>query len=161
MVSDAKFRPGSRVWLWRIHKCSSGVKTVCYGSYNFFEHLPSKQALRASLQEAFRCLRSGGRLIAIGPNIKFLGGRYWDFFDHYLPLTERSLAESMHLEGFEMEVVRASFLPYTMSLGLRPPIWTVRLYVRLPIIWRVLAATFLSSPKSHERLPGFLLHSFR
>ncbi|MGH9582234.1 MAG: class I SAM-dependent methyltransferase, partial [Bryobacteraceae bacterium] len=59
---------------------------------NFFEHLPSKNALRATLREACRCLQPNGCLVAIGPNVKAISGPYWDFFDHYLPLTERSMA---------------------------------------------------------------------
>src|SRR5262249_13889513 len=57
---------------------------------NFFEHLPDKPALGRTLDEIFRCLKTGGQLIALGPNIKFTSGRYWDFWDHHLPLTELS-----------------------------------------------------------------------
>src|SRR5690349_24406245 len=62
---------------------------------NFFEHLPNKTALGRTLEEVFRCLKPGGRLVAMGPNIKHTLGRYWDFWDHYLPLTEKSLAEGL------------------------------------------------------------------
>lgn len=57
---------------------------------NFFEHLPDKSSFTRTLQQAFRCLK-GGRLIAIGPNIKYLPGAYWDLFDHHTILTEASL----------------------------------------------------------------------
>ena len=57
---------------------------------NFFEHLPDKSSLGRTLEEIFRCLKPGGRLVAMGPNIRFTGGSYWDFWDHYLPLTEAS-----------------------------------------------------------------------
>jgi SAM-dependent methyltransferase len=58
---------------------------------NFFEHLPDKLALRSTLREAARCLRPGGRLIALGPNIKFVQGAYWDFWDHF-PLSHGDVA---------------------------------------------------------------------
>src|SRR2546423_14060919 len=61
---------------------------------NFFEHLPDKTALGRTLDEIFRCLKPGGKLIAMGPNIKYLPGEYWDFWDHHLPLTETSLSEA-------------------------------------------------------------------
>ena len=61
---------------------------------NFLEHLPDKAALGRTLDEIRRCLRPGGRLIAMGPNIKYLPGEYWDFWDHYLALTEASLKGS-------------------------------------------------------------------
>src|ERR1039458_2759904 len=47
---------------------------------NFFEHLPTKHVLLATIAEAHRCLKPKGRLIALGPNVKYLTGTYWDFF---------------------------------------------------------------------------------
>ncbi len=58
---------------------------------NFFEHLPTKEALRRTLDQALRCLKPGGRLVCLGPNIRFLPGVYWDFWDHYLPLWPKPL----------------------------------------------------------------------
>lgn len=46
----------------------------------FFEHLPDKAHLLRTLGQIRRCLKPGGCLIAMGPNIKYLPGRYWDFF---------------------------------------------------------------------------------
>lgn len=112
-------------------------------SSNFFEHLPSKAALQAALLEAYRCLRPGGHLIAIGPNVKLLSGEYWDFFDHHLPLTELSLSEALVMAGYKVELALARFLPYTMSQGFRPPIWTLRFYLKFPFIWRVFGRQFL------------------
>src|SRR5690606_19974021 len=51
---------------------------------NFFEHLPDKECLSEPLRQALRCLNPGGRLIAVGPNIKYLHGEYWDFYDHHV-----------------------------------------------------------------------------
>ncbi len=62
---------------------------------NFFEHLYTKHDLREALLQAWRCLKPGGRIIAMGPNIRYLAGEYWDFYDHYLALTELSLGEVM------------------------------------------------------------------
>ena len=56
---------------------------------NFFEHLPDKAALGRTLDEIYRCLRPGGRVVALGPNVRYLPGAYWDFWDHYVALTER------------------------------------------------------------------------
>jgi SAM-dependent methyltransferase len=110
---------------------------------NFFEHLPTKASLEATLMEAYRALKPGGHLIAMGPNIKVVPGKYWDFFDHYLPLTELSLAEVLRKCGFKLEVCQARFLPYTMSDGREYPIWTLRLYLSLPIAWTIFGEQFL------------------
>jgi SAM-dependent methyltransferase len=116
---------------------------------NFFEHLPDKASLGGTLDEIRRCLRPGaGRLIAMGPNIKRTGGAYWDFWDHYLPLTELSLKEALENRGFQMEKCLPSFLPYTM-VGKRPaPLLMIRAYLRLPIVWRFLGHQFLVVAKA-------------
>jgi SAM-dependent methyltransferase len=110
---------------------------------NFFEHLPDKATLARTLKEALRCLRPGGRLVCLGPNIRLLPGAYWDFWDHYLPLTDRSLVEGLELAGFSIERSRARFLPYTMSRQRTPPLWMLRVYLRLPIAWRIFGRQFL------------------
>jgi len=88
-------------------------------------------------------LNRGGRLIAVGPNIRFTGGRYWDFWDHYLPLTEASLSEGLVVRGFQIERCHARFLPYTMAGGPQFPLWMVAAYARLPLLWRFRGKQFL------------------
>jgi SAM-dependent methyltransferase len=46
----------------------------CVFTSNFFEHLRGKDDLRRTLTQIYRCLRPGGRLICLGPNIRYLGG---------------------------------------------------------------------------------------
>jgi len=110
---------------------------------NFFEHLHTKRELRETLMEAWRCLRTRGRIIALGPNIRYLPGAYWDFCDHHLPLTELSLGEAMAETGFTLEEKIPRFLPYTMSRGMQPPIWMVRLYLKLRWAWPLFGKQFL------------------
>jgi SAM-dependent methyltransferase len=112
-------------------------------SSNFLEHLRSKDSLQATLAEAFRCLKPGGRFIALGPNVKYLAGEYWDFFDHYVPLTELSLSELLSMTGFAIEEAIPRFLPYSMSQGSQPPHWILRLYLKLPLLWRFGGRQFL------------------
>ena len=110
---------------------------------NFFEHLPDKPALGRTLDEIRRCLRSGGRLVALGPNIKYLSGAYWDFWDHYIPLTELSLKEALVTRGFGVDVCLGRFLPYTMASGPRYPVALLRAYLKLPFAWRLFGKQFL------------------
>ncbi|MBX7136651.1 MAG: class I SAM-dependent methyltransferase [Oligoflexia bacterium] len=110
---------------------------------NFFEHLPSKAHLKATLIEAYRALKPGGKLICMGPNIKCIPGAYWDFWDHYLELTELSLREGLELTNFRIHSCIERFLPYTMVNKRPAPLWLVRFYLRLPWLWRFFGAQFL------------------
>lgn len=118
---------------------------------NFFEHLPSKESLRRTLEQAWRCLKPGGRIICLGPNIKFLPGSYWDFWDHHLALTEASLAEGLRLAGFVVEREIARFLPYSMSQGFAPPLVLLRVYLRLPLLWCFFGRQFLLVARKPDR----------
>jgi len=110
---------------------------------NFFEHLPDKVALGKTLDQVLKALRQGGRLIAMGPNVKLLPGAYWDFWDHHIALSEASLGEALENRGFRIDRKEAAFLPYTMA-GKRPaPLWLVRLYLSWPIFWPLLGKQFL------------------
>jgi len=110
---------------------------------NFFEHLPDKAALGRTLDQARRCLKPEGRLIALGPNIKYLPGAYWDFWDHYLPLTELSLREALENRGYRVARCVPRFLPYTMAGGPQYPLWILKLYLRLPFLWPLRGRQFL------------------
>jgi len=110
---------------------------------NFFEHLPDKECLNRTLCHALRCLKPGGRLIATGPNIKYLHGEYWDFYDHHVYLTETSLGEAMEVEGYQIEVIKPRFLPFTMVAAPEYPMFFVRLYVALPWLWWLRGRQFL------------------
>jgi len=110
---------------------------------NFFEHLPNTECLNRTLAQALRCLKPGGRLIAIGPNIKYLHGEYWDFYDHHVYLTETSLGEALEIAGYEIEVIKPRFLPFTMVASLEYPMFFVRLYLAIPSLWWVRGKQFL------------------
>lgn len=110
---------------------------------NFFEHLPDKLALKLTLNEAARCLRPGGRLIALGPNIKYVQGAYWDFWDHFLCLTELSLAEALENNGYQVRRAIPRFLPYTTVNQPAFPMAFVRAYLRMPLLWPLFGRQFL------------------
>lgn len=111
---------------------------------NFFEHLPSKDTLLATLTQCRRVLKVGGRLIVLMPNIRYLPGAYWDYLDHHLPLTHLSLCEALELTGLTPVRVESRFLPYTVrNSRIRARRWMLRLYLRFKPAWWLLGKQML------------------
>ena len=123
-------------------QCEDASLDVVFTS-NFFEHLPGKNALKLTLEEAFRCLKPGGKLLALGPNIRFLPGEYWDFWDHHLALSDRSLAEGLESCGFVIAENYDQFLPYTMVNRREQPLFMLSLYLKLRPAWKFFGRQFL------------------
>lgn len=109
---------------------------------NFLEHLPGKDLIDRTLDEVWRCLRKGGLVICVGPNVRYLPGAYWDYWDHYTPITDRSIAEALNLHRFDVVRNVPRFLPYSMSEGRNPPLWAVRAYLAMPVFWPVFGKQF-------------------
>lgn len=139
LASDVQFLEQDCSTRWDLPESSLDVVFTS----NFFEHLPDKLALRNTLQEAHRCLKPGGRIIALGPNIKYVQGAYWDFWDHFLCLTEMSLGEGLENNGYRVVESHARFLPYSMVNAPRYSVAFVRLYLALPFAWRLFGKQFL------------------
>jgi dolichol-phosphate mannosyltransferase len=124
---------------------ADGEVDVVFSS-NFLEHLPSKDAVSRVLNEVRRVLKPGGRVILMGPNIRYLANQYWDYFDHHVPLSHASICEVLRLNGFDVDHVERKFLPYTVKGSrLRWP-WLVELYLAArPVSSALLGKQFLVS----------------
>ena len=105
---------------------------------NYLEHLHDTNAVIDQLRVARDLLAPGGRLIVLQPNVRLTGGSYWDFIDHHVPLTERSLVEAATLAGLQPIHLTTRFLPYSTKGRLPQHPLLVRWYLRLPILWRLL-----------------------
>jgi 2-polyprenyl-3-methyl-5-hydroxy-6-metoxy-1,4-benzoquinol methylase len=105
---------------------------------NYLEHLPSGQAVIDQFQAVRELLRPGGRTIVLQPNIRLAGGRYWDFIDHTVALTERSLAEAAELAGLTVDRTIVRFLPYTTKSRLPQSRRLVRAYLACRPAWLLL-----------------------
>jgi hypothetical protein len=92
--------------------------------------------------EVHRILQPGGRFLIMGPNIRYIPGAYWDFLDHHLPLTERTIGEALELTGFGIDRSIARFLPYSTKSSLPQSPWLVALYLKMPLAWRILGKQF-------------------
>jgi SAM-dependent methyltransferase len=110
---------------------------------NLFEHLPSKSVLRHVVEEVHRTLRPGGRFILMQPNIKYVGSAYWDFYDHLIPLSHLSCTELLRNCGFAIRRVIPRFVPYTTKSRIPQHPLLVRLYLRVPALWRLLGQQFV------------------
>lgn len=109
---------------------------------NFLEHLPDKASCDTVLKEVRRILKPGGKFMILGPNIRYAYKQYWDYYDHYLPLSHLSLAEGLLLAGYTPTTVLDRFLPYTMNNATPTADWMIRLYLRIPLAWKFLGKQF-------------------
>ncbi len=120
----------------------NGEVDVVFAS-NLLEHLETKRDVDQLVEEARRVLRPGGQLILLGPNARVVGGAYWDFWDHHLPITDRALLELMASHNLQTVEHHARFLPYTTGARMPQAQFLVRWYLRIPLAWRVLGGQFL------------------
>ncbi|MBW0017787.1 MAG: glycosyltransferase [Mycobacterium sp.] len=110
---------------------------------NLLEHLRGKTEVERTIAEARRVLKPGGHFIALGPNVRFLGGDYWDFWDHRVPISDRSLLELLKSSGFEIVDAHARFLPYTSSSPWPQAPILVRRYLRSRKAWPIFGKQFV------------------
>ncbi len=104
---------------------------------NFLEHLVDSAAVIALLRAIRSKLRPGGRLLILQPNFRAIGAAYFDFIDHRVVLTDASLREALEVAGFRVERLIGRFLPYTSKSRLPKSPRLVRLYLKLPMLWRL------------------------
>lgn len=110
---------------------------------NFLEHLPDQTTIATFLRKMRDVTRSGGRIAILGPNFRYCGARYFDCADHNVVLTEIAVAEHLHAAGFRVTRVTPRFLPYSFRGSLPASTRLTRLYLRLPVAWRLLGRQFL------------------
>lgn len=115
----------------------------CAFMSNYLEHLPSAEAVIEQLTVVRDLLRPGGRVIVLQPNIRLVGAAYWDFIDHKVPITERSLVEASEAAGLRQVHLVTRFLPYTTKSRLPQREWLVRAYLAFPPAWRLLGGQTL------------------
>lgn len=105
---------------------------------NYLEHLPSTDAVIKQFEVVAQILRPGGRVLVLQPNVRLVGGRYWDFIDHKVALTERSLEEAASVAGFTTVQMITRFLPFSTKSRLPQHRALVRAYLRFRPAWLLL-----------------------
>lgn len=106
---------------------------------NFFEHI-TRDVILATLGEVRRVLAPTGRLLVLQPNVRYCARDYWQFFDHITPIDDRALTEALVATGFDVETCLPRFLPYSTKSRVPSHPSLVRLYLRVPLAWRLLGA---------------------
>lgn len=110
---------------------------------NVLEHLSDRDHVVRTVSEARRVLKPGGVFIAMGPNIRYLAGPYWDFWDHVVPISDRSICELLEMMHFEILDAIPRFLPYTTKGRLPASGSLLALYLRMRIFWPLFGRQFL------------------
>ena len=110
---------------------------------NFLEHLRDKSECDHVMKQVLDVLKPGGLFLILGPNIRYAYAEYWDYYDHYLPLSHLSLAEGLEMNGFDVEKVIPRFLPYTMKNSVPTHPALIQAYLAIPLAWPLLGKQFL------------------
>lgn len=135
LPSDVRFVQASGLEL------AGAVPTGHFGTVfmsNYLEHLDTSDAVIEQLRIARDLVRPGGRVVVLQPNIRLVGPRYWDFIDHHVALTERSLLEAAELAGLRTVELITRFLPYSTKGRLPSDPRLVRAYLAFRPAWRVM-----------------------
>ena len=99
---------------------------------NFLEHLENGDAVLSMLNDAYKLLKPGGKILILQPNFSLIGSGYFDFIDHKTILTEKSVHEALELAGYNITFSKKRFLPYTSKSRTPRHPWLVRLYLMMP-----------------------------
>ena len=110
---------------------------------NLLEHLPDPDAVAGFLARMRETLAPGGVLAIMGPNFKYCAREYFDCADHVLALTHVSVEEHLIAADFELQEIVPRFLPFSFRSRLPASAPLARLYLQIPLLWRVAGSQFL------------------
>lgn len=109
---------------------------------NFLEHLPTPDHVYRYLMQLRNALKPSGKLAIMGPNFRFSAKEYYDFADHLLPLSDRTIEEHLAAVDMKCERIIPRFLPLAFrSQRFSHPL-LVKLYLVVPLFWRFFGKQF-------------------
>ena len=98
---------------------------------NFLEHMQNKDEVRMTLLEIRKIMGKQGKLLMLQPNIRYCYKQYWDFFDHNIPLSHKSLQEVLLSLNFKVLMVKPKFLPFSTKSALPLHPLFVKIYLKM------------------------------
>jgi predicted SAM-dependent methyltransferase len=101
---------------------------------NFLEHMQSRQEIKQVLEQVRDVLKPKGKLLLLQPNIKYCYKEYWDFFDHIVPLSHKSLQEVLFSLKFRIIMLKPKFLPYTTKSKIPRHPLLVKIYLKISLL---------------------------
>lgn len=110
---------------------------------NFLEHLQSPEHVYSFLVRMRKVLTKEGMIAILGPNFPYCMSEYFDCADHVLALSHVTVTEHLYAAGYQVHKVVPRFLPFSFRGRLPPSPAMVKLYLRLPLAWRLLGKQFL------------------
>ena len=109
---------------------------------NFLEHLATPDDIFQYLLQLRKSLKPDGKLAIMGPNFRFSANEYYDFADHLLPLSDRTVEEHLAAVDMKCERIIPRFLPLAFrSQRFSHPL-LVKLYLAVPFFWRFYGKQF-------------------
>ena len=109
---------------------------------NFLEHLATPDDVFQYLLQLRKSLKPDGKLAIMGPNFRFSANEYYDFADHLLPLSDRTVEEHLAAVDMKCERIIPRFLPLAFrSQRFSHPL-LVKLYLAVPFFWRFYGKQF-------------------
>ncbi len=109
---------------------------------NLLEHFPTQDTIAVFLARMRHALAPNGLLAVMGPNFKYSAPDYFDCADHTLALTHISVQEHLYAAGFRVMNVIPRFLPFSFRSTFPASPTLTRMYLRLPVLWRLLGKQF-------------------
>ncbi|MEI6327324.1 MAG: class I SAM-dependent methyltransferase [Candidatus Roizmanbacteria bacterium] len=108
---------------------------------NFLEHI-TKEAVIQTVRECRRVLKKDGKLLILGPNMRYVANDFWIFWDHIHPTDDRAICEMLEIENWTITLNIPRFLPYTTKSLLPNSPALIEIYLRFPLLWRFFGKQF-------------------